>query len=472
MMKRFGEGEMRVSGWKLSPLLVLALLFALPGASQDRGQFLDRSTLVSDDPRRVPVPPGPRGPEGTLVLRGGRVFDGTGAAPREMSLVIERNKIARLVPPGASDWPSEARVLDVSGKTVLPGLTDLHTHLTYTEPGIPIEQAASPGAAALRAVERLRYYIESGITSVRDTGSLGDVPFRLKEWVAQNRLAGPRVFPAGQLITATGGHGAEGLGPTHILYQAIREASGPDDFREAVREQFKRGADFIKLASHFSRDEIRAAVEEAHALGIKVTVDAETFYVQWAVEAGADCIEHPLPRSDETIRLMAQKGTAAVPTLVPYIYIFDQSGGYFHSTSRRFTFSKEANLEMLRRLKAAGIRLGVGTDLVMDWFRFLPQPYLTELKQFVAAGYGAAEALVAATRTNAEILDMADRLGTLEPGKLADVLVVGGRPDVNLDDLLRVELVIRDGYLVVEGGTVKIPRHAPKPPPSPRPGAP
>jgi imidazolonepropionase-like amidohydrolase len=458
----------RVSSWTVSPLLVLVFLFALPGESQDRRQFLDRSTSVSDDPRRVPVPPGPRGPEGTLVLRGGRVFDGTGAAPREMSLVIERNKITKLLPPGASEWPNKARVLDVSGKTVLPGLIDLHTHLTYTEPGIPIEQAASPGAAALRAVERLLYYIESGITSVRDTGSLGDVPFRLKEWVAQNRLPGPRVFPAGQLITGTGGHGAEGLGPTHVLYQAIREASGPADFREAVREQFKRGADFIKLASHFSRDEIRAAVEEAHALGIKVTVDAETFYIQWAVEAGADCIEHPLPRSDETIRLMAQKGTAAVPTLIPYIFIFDESGGYFDSTSRRFTFSKEANLEMLRRLKAAGIRMGVGTDLVMDWFRFLPQPYLTELKQFVAAGYTAAEALVAATRTNAEILDMADRLGTLEPGKLADVLVVGGRPDVNLDDLVRVELVLRDGYVVVEGGTLKIPRHAPKPPPSPR----
>jgi imidazolonepropionase-like amidohydrolase len=105
------------------------------------------------------------------------------------------------------------------------------------------------------------------------------------------------------------------------------QASGPDDWREAVREQFKRGADVIKLASHYSREEIAAAVDEAHALGLKVAVDAETFYIQWAVEAGADTIEHPLPRTDETIRLMAEKGTQAVPTLIPYIYIFDLAGG-------------------------------------------------------------------------------------------------------------------------------------------------
>jgi len=434
---------------------------------QERRRWLDPQTSTTDDPRRIPMPPGLRGPEGSLVLRGGRVFDGTGAPVRNGSVVIWRNRIEKILPAGSDDWPEDARVIDVGGRTVMPGLIDLHTHMTYTEPDIPISEALSEADATLRAVERLRYYLESGITCIRDVASAGVVPFRLKAWVAQNRVAGPRIFAVGQFITGTGGHAAEGLDSRHPLYGAMREASGPDDWREAVREQFKRGADVIKLGSHFSRAEVKAAIDEAHALGIKVCVDAETFYIQWAVEAGADVIEHPLPRTDETIQLMARRGTESVPTLVPYMYIFNMSGGYYGSTSRRFTFSKEANLELLRKMKQAGIKIGVGTDLVSNWFRYLPAPYITELKQFVKAGYSVPEALVAATRTSAEILDMDDKLGTLEAGKLADVIVVSGRPDESLDDLAQIHIVVRDGYLVVDEGQVVIQRHKPLPPPKP-----
>jgi len=430
----------------------------------DRRRFLDPKTPVSDDPRRVPVRPGPRGPEGTLVLRGGRIFDGTGAAAREGTLVIERNKIARILPAGSTDWPADAKVVGVSGKTVLPGLIDLHTHLTYPLTFGDTGVAASEADGALRASEKLRYFIESGITSVRDVGSMGNVTFRLKEWVNENRIVGPRVFPAGEFITGEGGHSTENT-PDDLIRMAgaTRVANGPDDWRLAVREMFHRGADVIKVGSHFSVEEVRAAVQEAHELGLKVTVDSETFYIQRAVEAGADTIEHPLPRTDETIALMARKGVAADPTLVPYQIIFDEWGGYFGSTSRRITFSKEANLEMLKRLKKAGVKCGVGTDLILHWYRYMPGPYIQELKNFVAAGWTPAEALVAATKNNSEILDMDDRLGTLTAGKLADVLVVNGKPDENLDDLRNVELVTRDGYVVVEGGRAVMPRHAVEP---------
>lgn len=436
--------------------------------SEDRRSFLRPETRVSDDPRRVPASPDPAGPEGSVVLRGGRIFDGSGAAAREGTVVIERNVITAILPAGSTDWPEDARVIDVAGMTVMPGLIDMHTHLTYTESGVPLAHATDEADATLRAMERLRFFIESGITSVRDVASLEDVPFRLKEWVRERRLPGPRVFAAGKLITGTGGHAAEGLGPTSPLYGGVREASGPDDWREAVREMFKAGADVIKVASHFSPEEVRAAVEEAHALGLKITCDCETFYVDWAVEAGVDMIEHPLPRSDAAIRLMAQRGVGAIPTLIPYVYIFDLSGGYWGSTSRRFSFSKNDNIEMLRRLREAGVKCGVGTDLIMSWFRYLPASYVRELEMFVQAGYTTQEVLAAATRVNAELLDMADKLGTLEPGKLADVLVVEGRPDANLRDLENVRFVIRDGEVVVEEGRVLIPRHVPVP--EPRPG--
>ncbi len=450
----------------ISVLALSALVFAQQ-RPQDRRRFMEPGTATSDDPRRVPIPDEPRGPDGVTVLEGGRIFDGTGSPARTGTLVLERNHVRAILPAGDRSWPVDARVFDVTGMTVLPGLIDLHTHIDYSEPDVPIEQAVNPTHATLRGVERLRFYIESGITSIRDTGSKYDVPFRLKDFVSDNRIPGPRVFAAGRLITATGGHGAEGLSPNSQIYGEIREASGPDDWREAVREQFKNGADFIKLASHYTKEEVAAAVDEAHNLGLRVTVDAETFYIGWAVEAGVDCVEHPLPRTDEVIQMMAARNVYSVPTLQPYAYIFNLAGGYFGSTSRRFSFSKEANLEVLKRMKKAGIKMGVGTDLVMDWFRFLPKPYIHELEWFVAGGYSLPEALVAATRDNAEILGMDDKLGTLEPGKLADILVVKGRPDEVLQELENVELVFRDGYLQVQNGRVYVPRHVPATEPKP-----
>jgi len=464
---------MSIRSGKLLPFLLLtAALFVAAAWTQDKAEdrrrFIEPRTPTTDDPRRIPRPADREGPEVLLVLRGGRIFDGTGKEAFAGTVLIRGNVIERILPPGVEGWPATAQVVDVGGKTVLPGLIDLHTHVDYVGSDTPWYLEASEADAMLRAVERIRYYLECGITSVRDVGSLGEVPFRLKDWIAQDRVPGPRIFTSGAYITATGGHGAEGLdmsrpGPAHT-----RLASGPDGWREAVREQFSRGADLIKIGSHFSREEVRACVEEAHALGLKVACDAETFYIQWAVEAGVDTIEHPLPRTDETIRLMAEKKTDAVPTLIPYIYIFDSSGGYFGSTSRRFTFSKAANGDVLRRMKAAGVRMGVGTDLVGDRFRHLPAPYISELEQFVAAGYTIRETLVAATKTNAEILDMSDKLGTIEPGKLADIAVFEGRPDERLSDLAKVAHVIRDGHWVVQNGQIIVPRHVPLPPPPSR----
>ena len=447
--------------------LLLVSLATRSGAQvtrTERRKWLAPGTNTTDDPRRIPVPPND-GPVATLVLRGGRVWDGTGSAARAASVVITGNKIAAVLPASSTAWPKDARVIDVAGKTVMPGLIDLHTHIDYRTPGNSDARAWSRADGALRGVERLRFYIEGGITSIRDTGSDGETPFLLKEWVNEGRLAGPRVFAAGSLITGKGGHGAEVDIESGMPLASIREASGPQEWREAVRQQFRKGADFIKLSSHFSEEEVKAAVDEAHSLGIKVTVDAETFYIERAVRAGVDMVEHPLPRTDETIRLMAEKGVESDPTLIPYTLIFRLAGGYFGSTSRRFTFSDSANFAVVKKMKDAGVKLGIGTDLVSDWYRYLPWPYHEEMRQFVRLGYTVPEVLGIATRVNAELLDMGDKLGTLEVGKLADVLVVAGNPDVTLDDIAKVDLVIRDGRLQVQGGAVVTPRHEPVPPP-------
>src|SRR6266849_5351001 len=172
--------------WKAfaaASVILLLISPALLGQQkvQDRRKYLSADTPTSDDPRRVPVPPGPHGPEGTLVLRGGRIFDSTGAPAREGTLVIQRNKILKLLPPDSTDWPAGARILEVSGKTILPGLIDLHMHLTYPASSADIANAMSDADSALRAAEKLRFFLECGITSIRDVGSKGDVPFRLKE---------------------------------------------------------------------------------------------------------------------------------------------------------------------------------------------------------------------------------------------------------------------------------------------------
>jgi imidazolonepropionase-like amidohydrolase len=457
----------------------VALALSSPGVAQDggadaspindRSAWLPASVSTSDDVLRVPVPADYNTPKGSFVLIGGRLFDGTGAAARPATIVVQGKRITAVLKPGEQAWPAEALVYDIAGKTVLPGLIDLHTHLTYVERyDSSVGGAMSSGAdSALRGAWRMGIYLQSGITSVRDVASNGDSPFMLKKWQATGRIVGPRVFAAGQLITAKGGHGfGDDSAPGNPL-GSTREALGPDGWREAVRIQFNQGADLIKLASEYSQAEIDAAVAEAHSLGLPVTVDAETQYIDMAVKAGVDSIEHPLPRSDAAIALMAKRGIASVPTLVPYRIIQRSSGGYFGSTSRRFELNETTIVEMLRKMKKAGIKLGVGTDLITNWIDYMPQAYIEELKGFVKVGYTNSEALVAATKTNSEILRMSDRLGTIEVGKLADIIVVDGNPDQDLDALAKVKTVFVNGRLMLQDGRPYMPAHVPAPLPQP-----
>jgi len=436
----------------------------------DRRPLIAPSAVTVDDPRRIPVRP-PKGPGHQLVLRGGRIFDSVHAAAFAGTVVIEGKTIKAILPPDSTAWPSDATVVDVAGKTVMPGLIDMHVHLTYPDPDTPLDEQASEGAGVLRGARNLRYFLESGFTSVRDLNGVLNAPYLLSEWSAEDAIPAPRVFTAGHIITGTGGHATErpvtpNHGPAYTW-----EVNGADAWRAAVRETFKQGASVIKLASHFAPDEVAAAIEEAHRLGLKVTCDCETIYTAMAVDAGIDMIEHPLPRSDATIAAMARHKTASVPTLQVYQNVLDTAGGFYGSTSRRFTMTSQQDFDQFKKMKAAGIVMGVGTDTIGRANQQIPNPYVAELKWFVKGGYSVPEALIAATRTNAQLLDMGDKLGVLEAGRLADILVVDGRPDQNLDDLTRIDRVIKDGRIWVEGGQIVTPRHTSAPLAKPSPPA-
>jgi imidazolonepropionase-like amidohydrolase len=441
-----------------------------PVQPHDRRPFLAPGARTSDDPVRIPLRPvAETGPE--LVIRGGRLFDSVSGGTRPATVVIQGNRIKAVLPADSTGWGADARIIDAAGKTVMPGLIDMHTHVTYPDRATPIDEQASEGGGTLRGQRNLRYFLESGFTSVRDLNGVSNAPFLLSEWSAAGMIPAPRVFAAGWIITGTGGHATERpVSPSHGPDYA-KEVDGPDAWRAMVRKAFKEGASVIKIASHFAPDEVRAGIEEAHLLGLKVTCDCETIYTEMAVDAGIDMIEHPLPRSDAAIAKMAKKKIAAVPTLQVYQNLLDRAGGFYGSTSRRFTMTSQGNFDEFKKMKAAGIVMGIGTDSIGDASLMVPNSYIAELKWFVRGGYSVTDALKAGTIVNARLLDMGDELGSIEPGKLADIIVVDGRPDENLDDLSRVEHVVKDGQWLIENGRLVTPRHVSTPLVKPSPPA-
>lgn len=466
--------------WKLAATGAMAAVAALsppamaqsqsPPSRVTREAVLPPTVLTSDDPQRIPRRP-IAARQTQTVLKGGRVFDALSEKAYPATVVIEGRLIKAVLPPNATDWARDAEIIDVTGKTVMPGLIDLHVHMTYPDPDTPIDEQATEGSGVLRGARNLRYFLESGFTSVRDLGGVLNAPFQLAQWSAAGQIPAPRVFAAGHIITGTGGHATERpITPNHgPAYQWERD--GADAWRGAVREAFKQGAAVIKIASHFSTDEVAAAVDEAHTLGLPVTCDCETLYIDRALAAGVDLIEHPLPRTDAVIAQMGRRKTASVPTLQVYQNVLDTSGGFYGSTSRRFAMTSQSNFDVFKKMKAAGVVMGVGTDTIGRANQMTPNPYIAELKWFVKGGYTVPQALIAATRTNAQLLAMDDKLGVLQAGKLADVIVVDGRPDENLDDLARIDRVFKDGQPWVQGGQIVIPRHVPAPLAKPSPPA-
>jgi imidazolonepropionase-like amidohydrolase len=445
--------------------LIVLVAAALSPPMHAQYQMRPRSgQTTSDDARRVPVPPHDASGDPVIVVRGATLIDGTGAEPVANAVVIIRgNRIADVGPAARVMMPGKVdRTIDATGLFVLPGLVDLHMHFRQQRGDDFGMYRDSEAAMAIRGVEKLGLYLDGGITAVRDLGGVADVAQKIQEAVARRIFPGPRVFWAGHLISSRGGHGDEvtetASGRPRGLETSVsqRVATGPWDWRLAVREEIRRGVDVIKLTAPFDKEEVAAAVDEAHMLGLPVTADAFGDYVAWASQAGIDCIEHPLDISDSTIKLMAEKKTAFVPTLTafynPLTHGYPSAhippGGFFFTMSRRFPMTHQGNVEIVRKARAAGIKIGVGTDIPFENERRYPSDYFVELNFLRDAGLSNKEIVEAATRVGGEILAIPDKLGTLEAGKLADVLVVEANPLQDINNLKRMRLVIADGRVV------------------------
>jgi imidazolonepropionase-like amidohydrolase len=379
--------------------------------------------------------------QGRLWLTGARLFDGTGAPVREAAILVEDGVIRQVAdasPPGSPG----ARRLDVGGRTVLPGLTDAHTHAAGAVPRVrPGAEEALPGTAAHFLQAELRAYLRAGVTTIRVTGSQGQRPQEARQAMRYGAFRGPRLLTCGKIISATAPGG-------RFYGDMYREADGADDMRRAVREQIRAGADFVKVMTTGARSneledpgplqltepELAAVAGEARRLGYRVSAHAEGLDgCAAAIACGADTIEHGmyLHRRPDLLEAMARAGQVLVPTLSGYYEmaglgeVIDPAAAapapemppLLAELAQRNLAEGAASLRAARR---AGVKIAMGSDVSLGAG--------LEIQRMIHHGLPAAEALVAATATAAQALGLGEHVGTVTEGKLADLVVVDGDP--------------------------------------------
>ena len=405
------------------------------------------------------------------VLTGANLFDGTGGPTlSNATVVIDGERIVEVGPRDAITYPSEAEVVDILGMTLLPGLIDCHDHLAGFGYHIIVRWELDEPASLrhLRLAKVLKDTLDMGYTAVRDGGGL-DRGF--KEAVEGGLIPGPRMVLGIQIISPTGGIG-EGVSPSGHLRPSMTNnvslpsgvANGVDAVRAKVREMVRVGADVIKFATtggassrpghgpkdiEFGRDEIRALVNEAKALGRKTMCHAIGGQgLRLAVEAGVDSIEHGsyLDEDPDLIPMMADKGIFFVPTLT--VYNFHRETSFDHIRPRARDLYPH-HMESIQQALAAGVKVVAGTDAGGYVHAINAQELQSMVEQ---AGMTPAQALMAATGWAAQCLGMEKDIGTVEKGKLADLVVVDGDPlqDIKvLQDKARIKMVLKGGVVHV-----------------------
>jgi imidazolonepropionase-like amidohydrolase len=419
---------------------------------------------------RAPLPPGkqsaakPAEKPALVFIRAGKLLDvRSGKLLTNQVIVVQGEKIQRVGAASEITVPPDAKSIDLSRATVLPGLIDAHTHLFLTgeDNGRYDEQLLKESwqYRTIEAVVNAKRDLEAGFTAMRDLETEGamysDVDVR--DAINRGLIPGPRLEVATRAISTTGGYPLEGYSPEVTVPSGVQIADGADEARKAVREQIKYGADLIKIygthKSHFADgklvstptftlEEVKAIVNEAHREGRKVACHAYGGEgLHNCVDGGVDSIEHGLDLDDATIQKMVANGTWFVPTL--YVYEGDTrredeaaSGG---SVSRASVHEPS-----FRRALAAGVKIAFGTDVG-------PFPHGTQAIEFeymTKFGMSPFAAIQAATINAAELMGWSQRVGAIEPGEFADLIAVEGSPLDDITQLEHVKFVMKGGETV------------------------
>src|SRR5436305_753482 len=411
----------------------------------------------------------------TIALKAARLFDGKSRALIQNGVVLVQGD--KIVDAGANvAVPPDAQVIDLGDGTLSPGFMDAHTHITLDYSNYQAtrlrELQVSTSAKAYSVIPAARRTVEAGFTTVRDVGartyrSHDYIDVSLRDAIAKGIVVGPRMFVATCGIGATGGHFDDSAGFRDGLFGPEPDytdgiADGPDAVRKAVRFDVKNGADVIKAAvsggvlsltdevdvPQFTPAEMAALVDEAHRLRKKVAVHCHGDQAgREAIEAGVDSIEHGSFFKPETLTLMKNKGTFLTPTLMAAEYIKGKLDGYPPALQAKALAAYNARSEMFRNAVRIGVKISFGTDAAVF-------PHGQNAKEFalmVGLGMAPIDALRSATSTTADLFGIAAKVGTLEKGKLADVIAMPGDPTSDITATERVSFVMKEGKIIRNG---------------------
>ncbi|MCC2548164.1 amidohydrolase family protein [Hymenobacter sp. BT175] len=400
-------------------------------------------------------------------LHCGRLLDvRSGRLLSEQTITVEKGRITAVQAGYQGAATAADKVVDLKNRTVLPGLIDCHVHVEgeTSKDNFLKEFTQNPADVAYESLSHVRITLLAGFTTVRDLGGSG-INVSLRNAIARGQVVGPRIITAGKAISGTGGH----MDPTNGYRQDLMGVPGPadgvinspDQGRQAVREQYKRGADLIKIAStggvlsvakdgsapQMTEEEIRAVVETARDLGLSVACHAHGAEgMKRAVRAGVTSIEHGTLMDDETMKLMRKMGTWYVPTITAGKSVADSAKikNYYPPlvTPKALAIGPKLQGTFARAYKA-GVKIAFGTDAAV----FRHGVNALEFRYMVEAGMPPLEAIQAATTSAAELLGRTADLGALEAGKLADVIAVEGNPLQDINVLQQVRFVMKDGVV-------------------------